>query len=369
MSDVPLNYHEIYKNTPQSNELSWRNSAPLMALGIVVRVIDINTVVAVPAVNTAGFSQPVTVTLLHVSSALAESAVEPQAGDRVLLLSLDLKTSGMFHSDKPITDRNAASRGFFSCVGVMLSVFKGLAATTVLHEREGDDDLVKLESAAILSLLLGRALTVVFESISGNAELIKLAFGKLSPLLMEHGAAVTRRHGFDEDGDGNEIAVPAPVTEQYSVEAPLTAEHQAAVSRRYGFAKDADGNETVVAAPVTERHSEESPITRDIQGAQTITVGVDADGNATEAPVEVTLGEKAGVTLTTEAPVEATLGEKADVTLTSKAGLKLSFEKAVVFETKDGHAMKIGGDLTLEVSGKVNITSAGLTINNVLEVR
>jgi hypothetical protein len=312
MSGVPLDYFEIHKDTGLSNDLAWLNSSPFIAHGIVVQVIDIRTVTAVPAVNTNGFSQPVTVTLLCPSSTLLESAVEPQVGDRLLLISLDLKAPGMFDGDRPITDRNAASRGIFSCVGVLLSTFKGLATTTVSHDREGDDDLLKLESAAIISLLLSRALTAAFDSISGNEELVKLAFGKLSPLLTEHRAAVTRRHGFDEDAEGAEITVPAPVTEQYSVEAPIT---------------------------------------KSVQGAQTITLGLDAEGNATEAPVTVTMGEKAGVTLT------------------SASGLSLHFDQATLFETDDGHTMQVGGDLTIEVGGKVNITSAGLTINNVLEVK
>jgi hypothetical protein len=312
MSDVPVNYFEFHKDTRQSNDLSWWNSSPFIAHGIVVQVIDISTVVAVPAVNTDGFSQPVTLTLLHASSSLLESAVEPQVGDRLLMLALDLKTPGMFNSKEPITDRNAANRGIFSGVGVLLSTFKGLATTTVLHDREGDRDIVKLESAAILFLLLSRALTAVFDSISGDEELVKLAFGKLSPLLMEHRAAVKRRYGFDEDAEGKEITVPAPVTEQYSAEAPIT---------------------------------------KDIQGSQTVKVGVDAEGNSTEAPVDVTIGENA------------------DITLNSASGLELHFDKVVIFETKDGQTMEIGGDLTIKVGGKVNITSAGLTINNVLEVK
>jgi hypothetical protein len=312
MSAVPLNYFELHKNTAQSNELSWLNSSPFMAYGIVRQVVDINTVVAVPAVNTNGFSQPVTVTLLHASSALFESAVEPLVGDRILILSLDLKTPGMFNSEEPVTDRNASSRGFFSCVGILLSTFKGLSETTVLQEREGERGLAKLESAAAISLLLGRALTAVFDSVSGSEELTRLVFGELSPLLMEHQAAVSRRYGFDEDADGKEITVPAPVTEQYSAEAPIR---------------------------------------RDIQGPQTVSIGVDAEGNATEAPVSVTVGENA------------------DITVDSESGLKLHFAKAMVFETDEGQTWKIAGDLELEVSGKVNITSAGCVINNVLEVR
>jgi hypothetical protein len=350
MSDAPLNNFELYKNTSQSNELSWQDSAPFAAYGIVVRVVDINTVIVVPAVTTDGFSQPMTLTLLRESSALFESAVEPQVGDRALILSLDRKTPGMFNSKSPITDRNAVSRGIFSGVGILLSTFKGLATTTALHDREGDNDLVKLESAAVVSLLLTRALTAVFDSV-GEEELVKLLFGKLSPLLAEHRAAVKRRHGFDEDGEGAEIAVPAPVTEQYSAEAPLTAEHQAAVSRSYGFALDADGNETTVPAPLTERHSAEAPIKRDIQGSQTVSVGIDAEGDDTEAPVEIKLGANA------------------DIDLTSQSGLTLHFAKAAAFETNEGQTWKIAGDLKIEVGGKVNITSAGCTINNVLEVK
>jgi hypothetical protein len=97
MSDAPLDYFELYKNTEQTNDLSWQNSAPLMAHGIVVQVVDINTVVAVPSVSAGGFSQLVTATLLRVSSALLEVAVEPQVGDHILILSLDLKAPGMFN--------------------------------------------------------------------------------------------------------------------------------------------------------------------------------------------------------------------------------------------------------------------------------
>jgi hypothetical protein len=307
-----LNYFEAIKSSEKEDELDWINDRLFINYGIVRSVVDINTVVAVPLVNVEGFDQPIVLTLLRPSSALFENAVEPQEGDRVLILALDIKARGMFDSSDPITSPNAHRRGLFSGVGLLLATFKGLATTTAMHDREGDTDILRLESSAVLSALLGRAMTAVFDSVSENEELAKIVFGKLSPLLEVHRAAATREHGFVEDGNGEEITVPAPVTERYSVEAPIT---------------------------------------RDIQGAQTVTIGVDKDGNATEAPVNVTIGEEA------------------DISINSASGLTLHFDKAAVFESGEDQTWRIAGSLTIEVDGKVKISSAGCTINDVLEVK
>ena len=312
MRKTKLNYFELYKNSARDNEAAWLNDTPFISYGIVASVVDINTVVALPLANTDGFGQPVTLTLLHPSSALFESSVRPQEGDRVLMFALDIKAAGMFNSSEPVVDKNAVRRGIFSGVGVLLSTFKGLAATTVKHSQEAGGPAARLETAAAVAMLFGRTLTAVFDSINGNEELIRLAFGPLSPLLMEHRAATERKHGFDEDADCNEITVPAPVSERYSVKAPIT---------------------------------------KDIQGPQTVVIGIDAEGEATEAPVDVTIGENA------------------DVTVTSASGITLRFNKAVVWETADSQTWKIDGDLTLEVGGKVRIESAGCVINDVLEVK
>jgi hypothetical protein len=249
-----------------------------------------------------------------------ENAVEPQLGDRVLLFGLNLKALGMFNSDRPITDKGAARYNGFSCVGVLLSTFKGLASTRIRSDREGDDDILNIATEALVTALFGRSFRAIFDSISGNEELIRLVFGKLSPLEQRHLAAVDRKYGFSEDADGKEVSVPAPVTETHSVDSPLT---------------------------------------KNIQGPLNVTVGIDNEGNSSEAPVTVRFGENS------------------DIDLSSASGLTLYFEKAVLFETAEGFGLKLGGDasletdgdLTIKAGGKVNIESGGLTINNVLEVK
>jgi hypothetical protein len=351
VSKSGFDYLDAYKRTEQSSALEWFNEKMLVWYGNVVQVIDMNTVVVVPAVNAEGFDEPATVTLLHPSSVLFEFAVEPQVGDRALVWALNKKTPGMFDSAEPIVDPNARRYGVFSGVGLLLSTRKGASATTVMHDREGPNDMASLESDAVLSLLLGRALSLVFGA-SGNAdELVRIVFGALSPLSATHRAAVSREHGFDRDADGKEIAVPAPVSERYSVGAPIARDIQGAQTLSAGFGVDADGNEQATEAPIEERYSVGAPITRSVQGAQTIAVGLDAEGGSTEAPIDVKLGEKAGVSLT------------------SASGVKLHFDKAVVAELGEGFEWKIAGDLTVTVDGKVNISSAGCVINNVLEVK
>jgi hypothetical protein len=312
MSSTPLDYFEAYKNNGQTNELDWLNKSIFASYGIVVDVIDINTVVAVSAADDTKFVQPVTLTLLRPSSALFERATEPVVGDRVIMLPLSVKALGMFDSDKPVVDKNAAAPGVFSSVGILLSTFKGASATTVLHGREDENYVTRLESAAVVSLLLGRALKAVFNSISGDEELVKLVFGGLSPLLVEHRAAVDRNYGFDADAEGKETTVPAPVTERYSVDAPVK---------------------------------------KSFQGPLAIEAGIDGEGNPTEAPINVSIGEKS------------------DITLSSASGMTLSFDKAVSIATQEGFEWTIAGDLTIKVDGKVNIESAGCLINNVLEVK
>jgi hypothetical protein len=351
VSKAGFDWLDVFKSTEQSNALGWLNEKMLVWYGNVVQVIDMNTVVVVPAVNAEGFDEPATVTLLHVSSVLFESAVEPQVGDRALVFALNKKTPGMFDSAEPIVDPNARRHGAFSGVGLLLSTRKGASSTTVMHDREGPNDLVSLESDAVLSLLLGRALSLVFGASGGAEELVRLVFGARSPLESVHRAAASREHGFDRDADGKEIAVPAPVAERYSAAAPIARDIQGAQTLSVGFGVDADGNEQATEAPVEERYGAKAPITRSVQGAQTITVGIDAEGGATEAPIEAKIGEKAGISLT------------------SASGATLHFDKAVVVKLGEGFEWKIAGDLAVTVDGKVSISSAGCVINNVLEVK
>jgi hypothetical protein len=242
---------------------------------------------------------------------------------------------------------------------VLLSTFKGRAATTARHRLEDGSARLDVSSSAVVSASLSRKLTAVFDSLTDLDEPVRLFFGRRSPLLQSLRSSSEIRRGFDTDENGKEIAVPAPATELYNTESPLLQDFRAAVERRHGFAPDENGEEVSVPAPVTETHSKDSPVSKSFQGPLDVSVGIDAEGNPTEAPVT------------------ARLGEKADVDFSSDSGLTIHFEKAVLFETAEGFSLKLGGSLSIETDGdmkvkaggKIDIESAGLTVNKVLEVK
>jgi hypothetical protein len=264
---------QLFKNTDRTNTNAWLHSVPLIDFGRVIKVIDMQTVVVEAAVQTSLAKETYTVTLLSLSSALLELSDEPKVGDTVLLLFLRKHHPLMFMSE-PITDRDATGYNKFSGVGVLMAAAKNAAHTLISCY---DDN--------------GKAVT----DITSDAEV----YGTCNNLV-----AIEFCRAVFNSQDEQAISLI------FGAGRPLVEKHLARVEREYGFWKDPEGALVALDASVTERYSLYAPITKDIQGAQTYTVGVGEDGD-------------------TEAPVSVTLGESADVTITSKSALTAEFDKTV----------------------------------------
>jgi hypothetical protein len=195
---------------------------------------------------------------------------------------------------------------------------------------------------------------------SEDEQIIRLVFGVGRPLVEKHLARIEREHGFWKDPENELIAMDASITERYSKYAPITKNVQGAQTTNVGLGTDKDDNPVETEAHITETVHGKSPVTRNIRSPQTVTVGI---GNAEsedeeeerDAPVNETYGSKSPITKDirgpqtykigigkdgdTDAPVDMTLGEKADVTMTSKSGLTAKFKK--VFDLLSEDMMKL----------------------------
>jgi hypothetical protein len=201
----------------------------------------------------------------------------------------------------------------------LLSPFIDYAVTQFKHVLLGGIPAVTASTSARIMALFSRAVDISFDREDGleSPEGISLLFGENSPFTTRHLTKVLKEYGIEKTGDGSLKAVQAPVDETYSVYAPIT---------------------------------------RSIQGSQAITVGIgeDKDGNPvnTAAPVDITLGQQADITIVSESgaslsfdkPVSLTLGSDAGLSLTSESGFTASFDTAVNLTTGGALSMEVNGD-------------------------
>jgi hypothetical protein len=349
---------ELLKNTADSNVRSRLKAAKIISFGVVQDVIDAQTVRVVESVKTGISDNIYTVTLLSLSSTLFESAVLPQPGDLVLLLFLQKYDSGMFELHRDVQDaviKNRSPRGYnaFSGVGILLSPLKGASTTKLLYSGDAVSPDLSMTTAAVISARFERAAAAVFDSIDENDAPVELLFGRHSPFTLEHWAAVRHRHGFAVSPVDNELMeTDAPVTKQYSRYAPITRDIQGAQTTGVGLGADKAGNPVETDAPVTETIHGKAPVTRNIRSPQTITIGIgnDESGSADEQR---------------EAPVAITMGEKANVTVASKSGMTAHFDKDIVLESDTGliqlgnSVATLGGMIADLLTALANLTTEG----------
>jgi hypothetical protein len=398
-----LGAFDLNKHTLSTNMTEWLKATDIIAYGVVTEALAEN-LARVEQVVRSGASRAVhVVPLLSFASSLFETRAEPQVGDLVLLLFADKYTGQMFQSplerfeatnEWSIYDPNAQGRNKFSGLGILLAPYRGWADTTLQHSRSEGSPVMTFRSAAHISAVLQREVCVMFSALPGDSgekdRLIHLIFGQHSPELVQRWAAVTEEHGFAKKSDNDLEEVSAPVTQRYSIYAPIVRDIQGTQTTDVGLGADKDGNPVETEASIAEIVHGKAPITRDIRSPQTVVVGIgnaeSGDGEEErDAPVTETYGSKAPITKDirgaqtykigvgkdgdTEAPVDIELGSNADVSVTSRSALKLHFDKAVEISAGDSQTLTVEGDLTIEVGGKVKITSSGCVINDVLEVK
>jgi hypothetical protein len=353
---------QLFKNINRTNTNAWLHNTPIVDFGRVIKVVDMQTVIVETIIQSSLSKESYTVTLLNLSSALLEVSDEPRLGDTVLLLFLRKHHPLMFMSEL-INDQNACGYNKFSGVGILMSAAKKAAHTIISFYDDDGKPVTDMTSDAEIYGTFNNLMTVefcraVFDS--EDEQIINFVFGTGRPLVEKHLARTEREHGFWKDPENVLIEMDASVTEKYSKYAPVTKDIQGAQTTDVGLGTDKDDAPVETDAPVLETIHGKAPVTRDIRSPQTITVGI---GNAEtedaeeerDAPIKEIYGSKAPITKDirgpqtykvgigkdsdTEAPVDITLGEKADVTMTSKSGLTATFKK--VFDLLVEDMMKL----------------------------
>jgi hypothetical protein len=376
---------QLFKNTNHTNTNSWLHNLPVIDFGRVIKVIDLQTVIAETVIQSSLAKEVYTVTLLNLSSALLEVSDEPKPGDTVLLLFLRRHHPLMFVSEI-INDSNTSGYNKFSGVGILMSAAKQAAHTIVSCYEDDGKPVTDIKSDAEIYGTFNSPVTVefcraVFDS--EDEQIINLVFGTGRPLVEKHLARIEREHGFWKDPENELIETDASVTEKYSKYAPITKNIQGAQTTTAGLGTDKDDAPVETDAPIVETVHGKAPVTRDIRGPQTVTVGIGnaETGDAEEerdAPVNETYGSKSPVTKDirgpqtykvgigkdgdTDAPVDITLGEKADITLTGKSGLTAKFKKDIDVETEANDTKTVGGNKKEDVTGKAEYISADTDI-------
>jgi hypothetical protein len=361
---------ELSKNSARTNEHDRILDTPFISYGVIIEVIDIQTVIVETVVQTTLAKEVYTVSLLSLSSKLYEMSVIPEVNDLVLLLFLQHRHIRMFEDvdrrmaggeERTIYDRNADGYNRFSGVGILMTTVKSAAATTIRHEMEGSIPAINARTTAKLTTEFNRAVTLVFNSIpdtsdeTPESEPVSVTFGEQSPFGIEHWAAVKRIHGMMRKINGEQVELDAPVDETYSIYSPITKDIQGTQTKNVGLGKDKEGSPVETDASITETIHGKAPIARDIRSPQNITIGIGND--ETEDPSEQR-----------EAPVTIEMGENADIDFNSQSGIAASIAKDVDVLVGGNETRNIEGDKEEAVTGKAKYSSADTDIESTAPV-
>jgi hypothetical protein len=339
---------QLFKNTGRTNANEWLHNIPLIDFGRVIKVLDIQTVIAEAVIQTSLSKEAYTVTLLNLSSALLEISDEPKLGDTVLLLFLRKHHPLMFMSEE-INASNAAGYNKFSGVGILMSAAKKAAHTVISCYDDGGKPVTDITSDAEIygtfhNLTVIEFCRAVFDS--EDEQIISLVFGTGRPLVEKHLARIAREHGFWKDPENELVEMDASVTEKYSKYAPITKDVQGRQTTSVGLGTDKDDKPVETDAPIAETIHGKSPVTRDIRSPQNVAIGIgnDESGDPEEQR---------------DAGINCTLGEKADIALASKSALALHFAKAILTETEDGYDLAAAGPITMTSDNSIAAEAGG----------
>jgi hypothetical protein len=348
---------ELLKNSVDTNVLEWLKAMPFISFGVVTQVIDLNTVLVKEVVQTSLSEKTYTVQLFYPSSKLKEESVYPNVFDLVLLLFLNKRNPLMFFdpvarneaTGKPtITDKEAVGYNQFSGIGILMSVAKGVSATTVRYDEDERGPTITSRTIARITAAFSKALSITFNNprmdkdTAPDDEEINVDFEAHSPFVERHKASVTRSFGVDELPDHTFAELQAPVSEEYGPGAPITRSVQGTDTSSHGLRVNSEGEKTETDAPVSETIHGKAPVTKDIRSPQTHRIGIgnDETGSADEQR---------------DAAVDVTMGEKANITLDSKSGMTLKFAKAVLLKIEDSYGLQVSGPITIQSDDAVVI--------------
>jgi len=328
---MDLSAFQLFKNNARTNINSALHGTPIVQYGRVIKVIDVQTVIAEAVIQTSLAKEVYTVTLLNLSSALLEISAWPKIGDSVLLLFLQRYDPRMFVQNT-VNNPNAVGYNKFSGVGILMSTVKGFAGTIARFYEEGGAPVAETISAAKWQSTFnaGLALTfcrAVFDS--GDTALIRTTFGEGRPFMQQFLSTVTKEHGFWKNSGGEDVELDAAVTERYSKYAPITKDVQGSQTVDVGIGTDDGGNPIETDAPITETIHGKAPVTKNVRSPQTLKIGIgnDESGDAEEDR---------------EASVDITVGAKADIAINSKSGFTAKFKKAVTLKSNGTALVEIG---------------------------
>ena len=290
---MDMSAFQLFKHNNRTNINSHIHNTLIIQYARIIKVIDIQTVIAETVIQTSLSREVYTVTLLNLSSALLEINAYPKLGDTVLLLFLQRYDPRMF-IERTVNNPNATGYNRFSGVGVLMSTVKNTAQTIINFYEDNGKPVAEINSAAELYATFNNLAMITFCRAvmdSEDEQLITLCFGQGRPFVEQFLSKVTREHGFWKNNENELIELDAAVTERYS---------------KY------------------------APITKNIQGTQTIKVGIDDEGEDTEAGIDVTLGGTA------------------DIVLDSKSGLLAKCEKVIELRSGDNIIFEAGKKMTLK---------------------
>jgi len=183
---MSMSAFELSKYSERTNMLSHILETPIVKWGRVIKVIDIETVVAESVVRTTLDREVYTVTLLNLSSALLEINAWPKVGDSVLLLFLQKFDARMFHSDF-IENESATGYNCFSGVGLLASTVQGAGATILKFYENGGVPVASFASHAEWSSSFHKEVAFFFcraVADSDDEALISFVFGEGRPLSL-----------------------------------------------------------------------------------------------------------------------------------------------------------------------------------------
>lgn len=342
----------LLRNTGRGNRQDWLSSMKFISLGLVSSIIDDVTVNVTKVVRTTSVPVTLTVPLVDFGSTLYEKRVSPVVGDLVLLLFLDKSDPAMFDdaverltatNDWTVFNGNATGYNHYSAIGILMRPFRGVSSTVDTHTQDASGaQYWSIKSNETFQALMQQAVSLVFDA-SPNSDgtfsqkVVNLLFGQNSPFTLNHWASVTRLYGFNILPDNTLMTVSAPVTEMYSRMAPISRNIQSNLTEVYGLEFSPEGNFSATAfnevvATIQKTYHGKVTLDYDIRGSLSMTFGIGnaQDGNTTEAR---------------NAPVTLTFGAQAPLSLTSKAAFTAQFAGAVSLTTTTTDLVELGNSI------------------------
>jgi hypothetical protein len=349
-----VDFMELLKNNGLSSFFDWLKYTKLISYGVIVEVVDAQTVRAAEIIKSGVSDNNHLATLLVPSSTLLEVAVLPKKGNPVLLLFPQKHHRAMFDlhrkaEDSIIYDTEAEGYNGHAALAVLLSPLKMNSSTALLFGGTAERPEASVNTMADWFARFTGALSLGFDGEGGEDAPISVITGKKRPLIADHRGPTLRKYGFVVDTVENTLMeTDAGVTEEYSIYAPITRNIQGAQTTQVGIGVDPggdpDGQPVETEAPVTEIIHGKSPVYKDIRSPQTYRIG---KGNT----------ESGDGSEPRDAAVSVELGEKAPITLTSASGAALHFDKPVSIDGKKTYDLAFDGKVTVSSGAQITIAA------------